>query len=291
MITITKEEQIFELLYSGKMAWSVEKKQLYTESGKLAKGGFATTRSDTGDILGVVGSRYLPLQNQELVKGFLESALEFDFKSIETGILNNGEKVYIRGYLGDIQIGTDTVKRYIGMTNTHNGTQQIRYFMNSKVQVCSNGMHREISHHELARVKHTTNATEKMHNYVKGLSKVLWEEEQMMNNCKKLAEVEVNSKHIQALIQTLYKVNPELPEEEIATRTANRVKEFDNALANNGLNVHGNTLWGALQAMTYLSTRSKAGEEGYMTGTGLEMSILCFDSLMKMIDNPIYELV
>jgi len=158
------------------------------------------------------------------------------------------------------------------------------------VQVCSNGLHKEISHHELARVKHTTNATQKMHSYVKGLNSVLHEEEKMMKNCQKLAEVKINEKHIQHLIKTLYKVDPTLPKEEIATRTANRVKEFDEALTKHGLNVHGNTLWGALQACTWITTHSGKGEEGYMTGSGLEMSNLCFDTLMELIYNPEYEI-
>lgn len=213
--------KVFEVLYSGTLAWTVDKEQLYTEDKTMAPGGYATRRSDNGAILGIVGSHYKPLQNQELVQEFIEATKEFGLTELESVGVNGGKKVIIRAKIGNIQIGKDTVHRYITVSNTHDGSSQVRLGMFNKVLVCSNGMMREIGSHELAKVKHTTNASEKMNWYIRNIPKILEAEEQMMRNYQQLAEVGVNQKHIQALIDKVYQVDSSLPIEEISARKAN----------------------------------------------------------------------
>ena len=287
----TTEEKVFDLLYNGKLCWNVSKEQLYTQDGKIATGGFATRRSDTGDVLGIVGSRYAPLQNQDLAKEFIESSKSFNFEKMEALSVNNGKKVVIKAYIGDIKVGNDTVHRYITVSNTHDGSAPIKLGIFNKVLVCSNGLMREINSNELARVKHTTNSAEKMNWYIRNIPAALAEEERMIKTYQSLAEVRINEEHIKRLVKTVYKVDTSLPEDEIATRTANRVKEFDQALTNNGLNVHGNTLWGALQSFTYLQSHNNLGqvEEKYLSGASYELSNLCYDALIKMMEEELVE--
>jgi hypothetical protein len=151
---------------------------------------------------------------------------------------------------------------------------------------------REISSSELAKVKHTTNAGEKMNWYIRNIPRVLEVERQMMENYKLLSEVKVNQKHIQALIDHVYQVDSSLPVEEISARKQNQVKEFDKALTTNGLGVHGNTLWGVLQAMTYINSHTATGkvEEKYLSGRNQEMGNMTYEMLMQMVNNPVYEL-
>ena len=292
---IVTSEKVFELLYSGKLCWTVGKEQLYTEDGTIAPTGYATRRSDTGAVLGVVGSRYMPLQNQQLAQEFIQASEGFGLSQIEGVSVNGGRKVVIRAKIGEIQIGKDTVHRYITVSNTHDGTGQVRLGMYNRVLVCSNGLMREISSSELAKVKHTTNAGEKMNWYIRNIPKVLEAERQMMENYKTLAEVKVNQKHIQALIDHVYQVDSSLPVEEISARKQNQVKEFDKVLTSNGLNVHGDTLWGCLQAITYINSHDvksgKVSEDKMMVGSGYEKSNMTYELLMKMVNNPVYDLL
>jgi hypothetical protein len=127
--------------------------------------------------------------------------------------------------------------------------------------------------------------------YIRNIPAALAEEERMIKTYQSLAEVRINEEHIKRLVKTVYKVDTSLPEDEIATRTANRVKEFDQALTNNGLNVHGNTLWGALQSFTYLQSHNNLGqvEEKYLSGASYELSNLCYDALIKMMEEELVE--
>ena len=152
---------------------------------------------------------------------------------------------------------------------------------------------REISSNELAKVKHTTNAGEKMNWYIRNIPQVLEAERQMMENYKLLSEVKVNQKHIQALVDHVYQVDSSLPTDEISARKQNQVKEFDKALTTNGLNVHGNTLWGALQSITWINSHDtksgKVSEDKMMIGQGYERSNMTYEKLMSFINNPMYE--
>jgi Domain of unknown function (DUF932) len=287
----TVNEQVFDLLYNSKLTWTTNKEQLYTQDGTTATGAYATRRSDNAEILGIVGSRYMPLQNQDLAREFIEASQGFNFKKIEALAVGNGKKVIIKAYIGDVIVGKDTIHRYITVSNTHDGSAPVRLGIFNKVLVCQNGLMREINSSELARVKHTTNAAEKMNWYIRNIPKVLAAEEEMIKTYQSLAEVKINSAHIEQLIKSVYKVDASLPEDQIATKTANRIKEFDAALTNNGLNVHGNTLWGALQAMTYLTSHDKTGvvTNDYLEGAKYEIGNMTYDMLVNMINNPIYE--
>lgn len=290
---MTTEEKVFDILYAGKLCWSVNKEQLYTEDGTVAPTAYATRRSDNGDVLGIVGSRYAILQNQQLAQEFIQASEGFGLTDIAGTSVNGGRKVVIRAKVGSIQIGTDTVHRYITVSNTHDGTGQVRLGMYNKVLVCSNGLMREISSNELAKVKHTTNAGEKMNWYIRNIPQVLEAERQMMENYKLLSEVKVNQKHIQALVDHVYQVDSSLPTDEISARKQNQVKEFDKALTTNGLNVHGNTLWGALQSITWINSHDtksgKVSEDKMMIGQGYERSNMTYEKLMSFINNPMYE--
>ena len=115
-----------------------------------------------------------------------------------------------------------------------------------------------------------------------------------MENYKTLAEVKVNQKHIQALIDHVYQVDSALPTDEISTRKQNQVKEFDKVLTSNGLNVHGDTLWGCLQAMTFINsrdTKGKLSEDKQMSGSSMDKSNMTYEMLMKMVNNPVYDLL
>lgn len=291
MNTTTIEEQVFDLLYAGNLCWSVNKEELYTKDTVVAPGAFVTRRSDTNGILGIVGGRYMPLQNHDLAREFLEASREFNFKKVEAVAVNGGKKVVIKAYIGDVIVGNDTIHRYITVSNTHDGSAPVRLGIYNMVKVCSNGLMREINSSELARVKHTTNATEKMNWYIRNIPAVLAEEERMIKTYQNLAEVKINKQHIEALVKTLYKVDTSLPEDEIATRTANRVKEFDKALTQNGLNIHGNTLWGALNAATFITSHDNTGKvtNDYLSGAKYEFGNLCYNTLMEMMNSNVYE--
>jgi len=282
---MTQEEQIFEVLYNAKMAWSVVKEPLYTEDQVIAPA-WCTRRSDTKAILGVVGGTYKPFQNQDLVQEFIEAVKEFNLTEIEGTVVNGGKKVVLKAKVGTIQVGSDLIHRYITGSNTHDGSAPIRLGIYHRVKVCSNGLHREINNRQLTTVKHTTNAQDKMTWYIRNIPLILAAEEEMMKNYQKWQEIPLTEKHVKEVIRRVYEVNPEDKLEDISPKKRAQVQRFYDNLKKNGTEVHGNNLWALLQTQTFLSSRDIKGnlsDDKVMSGKSQELSEMTYETLLHMV--------
>lgn len=101
---------------------------------------FATVRSDTGAILGVVGSSYRPLQNSEAFD-FMDSLVGEKLAMFETaGAIKGGRQVWVMARIPkEYQIARgDIVAPYALLTSSHDGTRAIRILPTSVRVVCNN---------------------------------------------------------------------------------------------------------------------------------------------------------
>jgi phage/plasmid-like protein (TIGR03299 family) len=182
---------------------------------------FATVRTDTQDVLGVVGSRYSPVQNRDAF-GFFDSLVGQNEAIYETaGALNKGEKIWILARLpGYIKLlGRDVVQKYLLLYNSHDGSSMIRAKLTPIRVVCNNtlsvalaGMEQEV------RIKHTPSALEKLEEAHKllGLSNSVYD---LLDTIfKRMALTKVTDKQ---LIQYVEALVPDNPESESKKRTEN----------------------------------------------------------------------
>jgi phage/plasmid-like protein (TIGR03299 family) len=124
--------------------WQVAERQICVQSDremKLVASHKAIVRMDSGDVVGVVGRKYKPVQNEEAFQ-WLDELVGCRLAIYETaGSLRNGSLVWALVRLpGELRIkGTDDVTRpYILLCNSHDGSIAFRA-MNCAVRVvCSN---------------------------------------------------------------------------------------------------------------------------------------------------------
>jgi len=76
----------------ARLGFEVIKQPIFIEGGKVVPDKFATVRTDTGDILGVVGNQYHVVQNKEAFSFFDFLKDEACFET--GGVLNNGNIVW-----------------------------------------------------------------------------------------------------------------------------------------------------------------------------------------------------
>ena len=89
---------ISEAIESAGLNWNVGLKNLQTVDG-IPVSHRATYREDTGNVLGVVGPRYTPLQNQDAFDWF-QPFLDANECSLHTaGSLHLGEKIWVLAQL------------------------------------------------------------------------------------------------------------------------------------------------------------------------------------------------
>lgn len=150
--------------------WQVEVTDLFTGDGTdVSSVVRATRRADTGAILGAVGPRYVPLQNQAAFDWFQPFVDSGACELHTAGSLCDGEKVWVLAKLNrensEIVPG-DEVAKFILLSNSHNGKTAIRVGFTPIRVVCANTMAAAHScdASKLLRVRHTRNAATALDN-------------------------------------------------------------------------------------------------------------------------------
>ena len=155
-----------EAIKAAGLEFHVEKMYLKTEFHDLpVTDHFATVRTDTREVLGVVGTRYTPIQNKDAFTVF--DALVGEGQAIyhTAGALGKGERVWILAKLPDyIQVhGNDIVEKYLLLTNTHDGSSTVSIKLTPIRVVCENTLSIALQGSEQqVRIRHTLQAGEKL---------------------------------------------------------------------------------------------------------------------------------
>ena len=141
--------------------WQVRKVPLLTGDGQnRLVDHVAIERISDSNILGVVGPRFEPLQNNEAFK-FFDPFITAGEAVYETaGSLRGGKRIFILAALNRKNIEVipgDEVKKYILLSNSHDGSLAVRVGFTPIRVVCANTLkiaHDNVSS-QLLRVRHT----------------------------------------------------------------------------------------------------------------------------------------
>jgi len=166
-----------EALTIGGIDWGVQNRPVYTKDDDgneiEVEGTRANYRADTGELLGVVGSKFPVVQNVDLAD-FCSALLEEDKKETvrcETvGSIRGGKQIWflLKGSPFAIHNG-DELFPYLLVSNGHDGTHPIRVTPTTIRTVCSNTLHMVIPHYDTGElgdsaivIRHTANAMERL---------------------------------------------------------------------------------------------------------------------------------
>jgi phage/plasmid-like protein (TIGR03299 family) len=129
-----------EALQHAGLDWKVERRALVTVDGAAVPRRVATVRQDTGAVLGVVGSQYHPLQNQEALEWMDAIAGEGLAHWHTAGSLHGGREVFMLAKLPKtIEVSNqDVLEQYVLIVNGHAGTRCLTLFPTSVRVVCWN---------------------------------------------------------------------------------------------------------------------------------------------------------
>ena len=124
-------------------------------------GNFATVRTDTDTILGVVGEKFHVVQNLNAFNFFDEIVKGEGIKFETAGALGNGETIFITAKLPSyIKVGKDDVsEKYLFLTNSHDGSKAVTIAFSPVRIVCNNTLNlalRDCTNKH--KIMHTENA-------------------------------------------------------------------------------------------------------------------------------------
>ena len=258
---------------------------------------YATVRTDTEQVLGVVGNDYQIVQNVNAFSFF--DAIVASRKSIlyETaGALGKGERIFITAKLPDyIKVGRDDlIEQYLFLTTSHDGFGSISIAFTPVRIVCQNTLNAAMKNSSnTIKIRHTASASEKL----KGAQQILGgsklqaaELEAVFNHW---AKVKITDREVKQLVQLAMAPNKEVlqglgnerQEEFSATfnNTVSSVMEYALTNPSQQEQTTKGTLFGAYNAVTgyFQNVRNyKDGEAKFksiMYGAGLQKSQTAFN--------------
>jgi len=224
---------------------------------------FATLRTDSNEVLGVVGRDYEIVQNTEAF-AFFDTLLENsnDIRYETAGALGNGERIFITAKLPDyIRVGNeDVIEKYIFLTTSHDGSGSITAAFTPIRIVCNNTLNAALKNMtRVVRIKHTSNAKQRLEQAHKVLLIAGNASSQLEHTFNHWANVRITDKEIKRLIELALASKEtvayikEGKEDKIPTAFKNRCADaFTYAMLNDTqhLETTKGTVFGAFNAVT-----------------------------------------
>lgn len=156
-----------EALVAAGLDWEVELVNLFGEwdaSIHPLETYRAVRRIKDSKVYGVVGAKYEPIQNRNAFN-FFDEVIGTGQAVYETaGSLQEGRRIWILANMkGAIGIKGDEVKRFITLTNSHDGTMALQMFWTPIRVVCMNTLRMALSQaRESFYCRHTLNAPDRI---------------------------------------------------------------------------------------------------------------------------------
>ena len=241
-----------EAIQAAGLNFTVEKFRLQTAANNLpVETHYATVRTDTMEVLGVVGSRYEPIQNKDAFRTFDALVGEGEAIYHTAGALGKGERIWLLAKLPDyIRVnGNDVVEKYLLLVNSHDGRSTVRVKLTPIRVVCENTLSLALTGAEQeVHVRHTLNAKEKLReaHEILGLTNKLYSELDAIFN--RMSEIKVDQATLTEYVKTVFPENPESKDQSWVKKVHGKV--FELVESGQGAEMAKGTLWGAYNAVT-----------------------------------------
>jgi len=287
-------------------------------TGGVRRGHFAMVREDNCDVFGVGSEQYTAVQNKDMAE--VLCGIQDHFRDMEldvTGeVLDGGRKVtYTLNLPSDVIEGQDKtgkvghkILRGITLTNSHDGSGSVRFGIFHEVCICSNGMYVNSKGVKKA-FRHTGSVLERIKDAVEGFTMMLEEELSMLNNYKRMAEVEIEKGHIEGIIKGIFNVPKEgqlIPSADgvgvkldaetltnMSTKSINQVNTFITKALIPEFAQKGATMWGLMNAVTQYTNHqvSNSSPEYLILGEGRKKNEKAYNTLLGWLNEPRVEAV
>ena len=290
----------------------VEKRPLFTYDSENYKGDpetdllipeidvpnyFATIRTDTEQVLGVVGKDYEIVQNTNAFEFFDAIVGGGDGILYETaGALGKGERIFITAKLpGYIRVGKDDfIEKYLMLTTSHDGFGSIMAAFTPVRVVCRNTLNAALRNLTTAiKIRHTASANDRLKQAHKlmGITSTLADELQEVFN--HWSKIHITDKEVKKLIQVAMVPNKEVLNNLIAGKTdelsttytnmVDRVYEYAMSSPTQQMETTTGTLFGAYNSVTgyFQNVRNYKDDESkfksIIEGTAKQRAQAAFD--------------
>jgi len=213
-----------EALDSAELNWEAQPVNLLTESGIAVPDHRAIVRSDNNGVIGVVGSRYLPIQNSFGFSFFDTVCDQYNAKYDRAYVVDGGHKVILEATVNGaitIRKGDDVFKK-IRLINTFDGSSPFMAQFSIWRQICKNGLMGWAKENK-CKVHHTKNAECRAAEALRIMSTSVEYFKKFEIQLKQLANKIIDRKQIDQFIKQC--MNPK--KDAVSTRLKNDIAEVE----------------------------------------------------------------
>lgn len=249
---------------------------------------WATVRADTGDVLGIVGDSYEPIQNRDAFTFFdeLVRSREADYET--AGVIGRGERVWILAKLpGYIKVhGNDIVNKYLLLTNSHDGSSRVRVKITPIRAVCNNTLTAALEGAGEVHIDYTLKRAEERKQALSLLELSNSLHEQLDATFNRMALQKISNKQMQEYVKALVPDNK--ANEENAKTERIRDAVLDLYESGQGADLSRGTLWGAFNCVTEYTDHAMEGNpttrlESIWFGRGEQLKRKAFELATRMM--------
>lgn len=250
---------------------------------KEVEGSFATYRTDTNEVFGVVGSRYEVIQNIEAFE-FFDSIIGEGHAYYETaGALGNGETIFLTAKLpSKLIVGKEDIDKYLLFTMAHDGSSSVQVMFTPIRVVCNNTLSAAIqSTQNKVTIRHTKNARKRLEvaKEILGLTSVQSGKYEEVFNL--FTKTKITDTVFEDFIDVVF--NFESKDEQLSTRSENKrnsiLEYYEIGVGQEGIQ---GTLWGAYNAVTgYLQNGVERDDTSAFKNTFLKSDVAIRNSAMS----------
>ena len=254
------------------------------DAAALDSGSFATVRTDNDgreSVLGVVGGRYTVVQNRDAL-AFADNILDGGGRWEVAGSIKDGAVVFgALAVLDDIVIdpngAADTIKTYLTVATSHDGSSAVNVFMGPVRTECSNTLNIAMKGAKSSfKIRHTQSVEGKVMAARQSLDIATTYYAKFEKEAAALYAESVTTAKFDEIVRALY------PEPDRAEAAKVAVTKWDNrrerlhGLWNGSTNANiAGTAWAALNAITeenqwYRQVRSGNTENAFAAGAGFD---------------------
>lgn len=221
---------------------------------------FATVRTDTNDVLGVVSEKYEILQNIEAFE-FFDTVIDKGEAIFHTaGVLGKGEKIFVTAkFPEDIEVRGEQIENWFLLSTGHDGRTPTNCGFSSIAVVCENTLKAALKDlQNSVTILHYKNIKDKLKAAAKVMGIASKYSELLNESFNKMARVSITDQQLRDYIVKVMEprketINPVTLEKEYSTRFINQVDsiiEFAHDHETQQGIGRRNTVWGAYNAIS-----------------------------------------
>lgn len=279
-----------EALEEARLNWLVEKRQIYfkeTDGMFTEAKGFAVVRTDYEIPLGIVGSKYVPIQNNESFDFMDQLVMSKEAKYHTAGALHNGARVWLLAKLpGNIVVmNNDSVEKYLLLVNNHDGKGCLKVMFTPIRVVCQNTLTLALhSAQTSVNITHRGDIDKKKFEAQRVLGIAVTHFKEMEETYKNFASYQITNTDLKSYIEEV------IPgDSKVTQNMRDKVEELYEVGA--GAELTRGTLWGAYNAVTeyvdHYRQNYQKNPDRYLEyvnfGSGAWLKTKAFEEAQKMI--------